>query len=1032
MRIVGVSEGEPLDYIKLFPALQYKLRRLHVTLDRSNRFILGKDQEKRKKLERAMKARDAQKILRSVADELHSDPRIKSGPPFMGREEELRLLSGVLEGKRRLSCLLVGDPLVGKTSLFLAWLRLRIETGSAPMVYSTSAARLIAGMSGLGQWQERIRRVMDAAKTLDAIIYFEQFEDLFSERTGSKVDISGFMKSWLEEHTVRIIGELKPEQVDIMERSQVAFFSYLTKIRVPSLSAKATLDILKRTVNWTKTYRPKIPLLKEDAIEPLVDLADRYLPYRAFPGKAVRFLEELQMTKGTEQTTGDGPLPITRRMVFDAFGLQSGIPAFLLQEEFPLKSEEVESALHKNLIGQDMAVRKVAESICRVKAGIQPPDKPLTSFLFVGPTGVGKTELARSLSSLLFGSRYGLFPTLSSTGLSSLRRDDERLIRFDMSEFMHIGAAEQLIGGSEKSDGLLTRRVREQPFCVILFDEIEKAHPSVFDLLLQVLGEARLTDVHGKTAFFHNAIIVMTSNIGTREPPRSLGFGAVSNREDSRYLSAVHDHFRPEFVNRIDGIIPFSPLSRDEIMGVTKIIINSLQARRCFTEFSLSLKVTDRTVEQFGIGGYSEEFGARALRRHIEECLITPVARLVSAVGLRANNGSVTVSMVKELKGPAAREVEAWGSHRSREPLVTGTSAKICYKKFLFELSYSKSSESRYQLQGVSAITGHRRVMERYFRLDRMEDIRSHMDYLSTQMSSYSKSSKDQRVSTEQSKLSREYERLGRWWKRAEKLRSEMCDLEDLSLLALFSGENLDTFMQDGISIQKKFEQNLFKLLVSYPNRYHSVTLMIQELDRGAFDLWLVELLSVLRKNKWSAQVHIDGDTTPVEHEWPVDLRWGPPLPPKLAIEKILGERSFSNVVLTCEGPNAGAILAFEKGLINLVKNSNTELKLYVRLIAMRSTLTSTEWQHPELTPNRSSQFYHMEKEKPARLFDFENQLVKCGKDLVFKIPFFEYWDRVGEVCLKQILDRDQLKGKEMEDFFTAPFPVIPPPEPPK
>ena len=256
-----------------------------------------------------------------------------------------------------------------------------------------------------------------------------------------------------------------------------------------------------RAQQWART-EPNRPTVALEALAPVVELARRYLPYRAFPGKAVRFLEELRATRDTVRDATGRPIPLGLEDAYEAFSLVTGIPAFLLRDDRELHLDEVVGRLRKRMIGQEEAVRRVAETICVAKAQLGPGDKPLATFLFVGPTGVGKTELARSLADFLFGS-------------------ENRLVRFDMSEYGDPWAAERLITGGT-GDGLLTSKVREQPFCVVLLDEIEKAHPAVFDLLLQVLGEGRLTDGRGRTTYFQNAIIVMTSNLGAAGSPGAI------------------------------------------------------------------------------------------------------------------------------------------------------------------------------------------------------------------------------------------------------------------------------------------------------------------------------------------------------------------------------------------------------------------------------------------------------------------------------------------------------------------------------
>jgi energy-coupling factor transporter ATP-binding protein EcfA2 len=308
-------------------------------------------------------------------------------------------------------------------------------------------------------------------------------------------------------------------------------------------------------------------------------LTERYVPYRAFPGKAVRLYEEVRAA--ARRLDPAGSTGIDPDQAYATFSVATGVPRFLLDPAEALGADRLRAQLRARVVGQEDAVERVIETLGVVKAALSQGEKPLASFLFVGPTGVGKTELARALAAQIFG-------------------DPTHLIRFDMSEYADPSAAERLIRGTDSREGALTREVRRKPFGVVLLDELEKADPSVFDLLLQVCGEGRLTDARGRTAFFHNVILIMTSNLGASHRARApLGIGAQAATDDQHYEDAIEARFRPEFINRIDRIVPFVSLDQAQMQAVTRLMVAKLAGRRGFMDARASLSVTDAAIERW-------------------------------------------------------------------------------------------------------------------------------------------------------------------------------------------------------------------------------------------------------------------------------------------------------------------------------------------------------------------------------------------------------------------------------------------------
>ncbi|HSR96930.1 MAG TPA: AAA family ATPase, partial [Kofleriaceae bacterium] len=452
--------------------------------------------------------------------------------PVVGREDLGAELARVLGSHHRRGVLLVGDEAAGKSALVWAWLTAHAGTdpgdpggarGQSPRVWATSAAELVAGASGLGEWQDRIAAVLAAAETLDAVLYFDDFGAVFADRPSEGgIELGAAMRRHIVDGRVRVIGELTPGALDRAERQDVSLIGAMLRIAVPPTDPETTIAVCHAwAAHWAR-FAPHRPQIAAAAVPTAVELARRYLPYRAFPGKAVRLLEDLRAAHDVRRDArGAGPL-LGEPELYAAFSWATGIPIALLADDRALAKSEVVSALRRRMVGQDAAVQRVAEAICIAKARLAPADKPLASLLFVGPSGVGKTELARSVAAYLFGA-------------------PDRMVRLDMSEYTDPWAAERLFGG-DGEEGRLTAAVRSQPFGVVLLDEIEKAHSSVFDLLLQVLGEARLTDGRGRTTYFHNAIIVLTSNLGTRSAKGTLGIApsiSEEEREDRRYRDAV-------------------------------------------------------------------------------------------------------------------------------------------------------------------------------------------------------------------------------------------------------------------------------------------------------------------------------------------------------------------------------------------------------------------------------------------------------------------------------------------------------------
>jgi len=962
-RIVGAREPSPWEHLQLFPARDHRLLAVGLNVSRIERLPAGRVRSLRKLVEDRERAHQALEVLASVATPV--TPRGEASPALVGRDADVKQLRALLGAPARSAVLITGPGLSGKTSLFEAAL-----DGVASPAFATSATQLVAGMHALGQWQERVQRVLDAAATLDAILYFDNLADLLADGGSSHVDLAGAMKRHLEEGRVRIVGELRDDVAAAVERHKAGFFAYFTRVHVPPLGAERAAEALRARAEHDRRARPDASPLDPRAVHPIVDLCERYLPYEAFPGKAMRLYDEVRVVH--EQAGRRGP--IGPDVVYECFSVRSGVPSFLLRADRALLVEEVAARLAARVVGQAGAVRAVAETVCVVKAELQPAGKPLASFLFIGPTGVGKTELARSLAEFLFGSQ-------------------DRLVRFDMSEFTGPDAALRLIRGSDRAEGLLTRKIREQPFTVVLLDEIEKAHPAVFDLLLQVCGEGRLSDGRGRTTYFHNAILIMTSNLGAGERPRIAGFGdgAGARGDRARYQRAVDEAFRPEFVNRMDRIVLFAPLTRDEIRRVARLALDRIAARRGLVEARVRLDVGDAALDHLAERGYSATYGARALRRYIEETVTAKVAELLAKLGEDLHGATIEVG-----EGAALRVV-ADGARRPRAAAELGPLSRV------------------------------RRDVDRVLGLGRVVEVRQRLASILSELS-YGAARTDARTAREIAELRSEYHRLGELWGAVEAVQGEIHALEDLAFQAALDGEEAAPLVEEAAAQGARFRRALAPLLVADERRRDHAVLLVTDLDEGTgWERWLAPLLRATARRRWSAWVHVDGGERARADEWPAERRWGPPRSPSFVLERLARDRvPFRHVLLRVSGANAGAYLALEAGLHRWsgVSRDVPHAHLHVQLVAMRAALGEEDWSARALVPEPPTSAEERKKLGPARAVDLEaaRLLLAAGRRA---LPFRgddAYFDDLEEIAAEHLLLFEADGEAARDDVFRAPL----------
>lgn len=522
------------------------------------------------------------------------------------RDAEVAELTRLLHAPDRRPVLLLGAPLVGKTALLheavyrtVKERKERERNKIHNLTFLLAPQRLISGMSYVGQWENRLLAILKEARKKNHLLFFDDFLGLYHAGITSQSDLSvaHVLKPYIERRDVRLVAEMTPETFRVLRERDRGFADLFHVLPLREANDADTLRILIATQrNLEERERCRFAL---DILPVVIDLERRYARRQAFPGKACVFLRRLAVKHHDKD--------ITRKEVLSEFHLQSGLATSFLDGQTRLPRQEIVGPLAQRIIGQRAALEAAADVIAIAKARLNDPDRPLGTFLFLGPTGVGKTQCAKAIAAYLFGS-------------------PEALLRFDMNEFVTPGSAARLVGTFYQPEGLLTAAVRRRPFAVILLDEIEKAHPEVFDLLLQVLGEGRLTDSHGRLADFANAIIILTSNLGVRESQANFGFRNDETIDPAVFVQAAERFFRPEFFNRLDRIVPFGRLSRDDVWTIAQGLIHEVLQREGLARRKCLLQVEDGALERIVDKGFDPKFGARALKRSIERHLTQAVA----------------------------------------------------------------------------------------------------------------------------------------------------------------------------------------------------------------------------------------------------------------------------------------------------------------------------------------------------------------------------------------------------------------------
>ena len=565
--------------------------------------------------------------------------------PLVGREDEIQRVIQILGRRRKNNPMLVGDPGVGKSAI-IEGIALKIANDDIPPVLagkrliSLDLGSIVAGTKYRGDFEKRLKSIIkEVADSPDVILFIDEFHTIVGAGGASgSLDAANMLKPALARGDIQCIGATTMDEFRKIVEKDGALDRRFQKIVVEHTDIAQTVSILSRLkTNYEKHHNVKYT---DEAIEACVRMSERYITDRCLPDKAIDALDEagsmvrLKNPKKTGRVTAEDVAAIISKM--------TGIPSGKVAEGEGGKLIKMRQKLQSRIIGQDEAVDKVVRAIQRNRAGIKDPGKPIGTFIFFGPTGVGKTQLAKSLAEYLFDS-------------------EDNMIRLDMSEYMEKFNVSRLIGAppgyvGHEEGGQLSERVRRKPYCVVLLDEIEKAHPDVFNLLLQVMDEGRLTDSTGRTVSFRNTIVIMTSNVGSRELDEygsGVGFSTagkdIGNNRKNVLEKAVRKAFPPEFINRVDEQVFFSSLSREHIEKIIYIELKELKARVSDAGFSLS--ISNAAKKCVADAGYDPKFGARPLKRAIQKYIEDPVSEKIITdrmQGGRHAGGKIKVGLAKE------------------------------------------------------------------------------------------------------------------------------------------------------------------------------------------------------------------------------------------------------------------------------------------------------------------------------------------------------------------------------------------------
>ncbi len=652
--------------------------------------------------------------------------------PVIGRESEIERVVQILARRTKNNPALIGEPGVGKTAI-VEGLTQRIADGEVPApllgkrVLQLDLGSVVAGTMYRGQFEERLKRVISELKQSDAILFIDEVHMLVGAGSaGSAMDAANILKPALSRGELQVVGATTLDEYRKHIESDAALERRFQPITVDEPSQEETIEILRGIrPAYEEHHQLKI---SDEALEAATNLSARYVSDRFLPDKAIDLIDEASSrVRMYKNPIGDDAKEVVRSLrsvrremktaeaeenqiseleileksleekleelkaawdrdssptvsiqdIAEILSMWTGIPVMELAEEESDRLLHMEEELHKHIIGQDEAIEKIAKAVRRSRAGLKDPKRPVGSFIFLGPTGVGKTELTKALAKFIFGS-------------------EDSLIHLDMSEFMEKHSVSRLVGAPPgyigyDDAGQLTEAIRRKPYSIVVFDEIEKAHQEAHNMLLQIMEEGHITDARGRKIDFRNAMIIMTSNIGAEliQNNASIGFNLTQDEESTRkrdyddmrrkLLKSLKSTFRPEFINRVDSVVVFHALSKDNIRDIVDLELDKLRER--LTERSLQLEITQEGVDLLVTLGYNPEMGARPLRRVIQEKIENQLSDAVLSGKFTAGDiVLVDTSVIEDdeegeiilVKGDPAQFGSSFHPDEEEEPIAVG------------------------------------------------------------------------------------------------------------------------------------------------------------------------------------------------------------------------------------------------------------------------------------------------------------------------------------------------------------------------
>ncbi|ARO11373.1 ATP-dependent Clp protease ATP-binding subunit [Propionibacterium freudenreichii] len=629
--------------------------------------------------------------------------------PVIGRQKEVERVMTVLSRRTKNNPVLIGEPGVGKTAV-VEGLAQAIVRGDVPetlrdkQIYTLDLGALVAGSRYRGDFEERFKKVLKEIKTRgDVMLFIDELHTLVGAGAAEgAIDAASILKPMLARGELQTIGATTLDEYRKHIEKDAALERRFQPIQVDEPSVQLTIEILKGLRDRYEAHHRVT--ITDEALSAGANLADRYIQDRFLPDKAIDLIDEagarmriarmtappdlrefddkiaanraekeaaidhqdfeaaaklrdderkLTAARAEKETAwregeSDTPAVVGEEEIAEVLSSSTGVPVARLTEEESQRLLNMEDEIHKRYIGQDEAVKAISRSIRRTRAGLKDPNRPSGSFIFAGPSGVGKTELTKALTEFLFG-------------------DEDALITLDMSEYSEKHTASRMFGSPPgyvgyEEGGQLTEKVRRKPFSVILFDEIEKAHPDIFNSLLQILDEGRLTDAQGRVVDFKNTVIVMTTNLGSRDISRgvNLGFSKTGDTENSyeqmksKVSEELKQHFRPEFLNRVDEVVVFHQLSQDDILHIVDLMVGQIENR--LGDRDMGIELTPAARELVGKRGFDPVLGARPLRRAIQRDIEDPISEKILYGDLKA--GSIVLVDVAE--GATEKSTEAF------------------------------------------------------------------------------------------------------------------------------------------------------------------------------------------------------------------------------------------------------------------------------------------------------------------------------------------------------------------------------------